>query len=147
MKKDLILLFGLIVCFKALAIGQGFNLHINVTGLHSNKGQVILYLYNSETGFPKDHKKAYKMAVSRIQNNTCILDLDNIPSGTYAVAFFHDENNNGIIDTNFLGLPTEGVGSSDNGTSSFGPPKFSGSKFDVKSNLSMILKTKYFFSR
>jgi len=128
-----------------MALSQGVNLHITITGLHSNKGQVVLFLYNSEAGFPKDHNKAYRMAVSIITNNTCTLDLNDIPKGTYAIAFFHDENNNGIIDTNFLGLPIEGVGSSDNGTGSFGPPTFKGSGFELKSNLSMTLKTKYFF--
>ncbi len=145
MKKTLIfLIFSFIVGFGATAYSQA-TLHITINGLRNDNGQVILYLYNSETGYPKDHNKAFRIAVSTFTNNMCMMDIHNLPKGIYAIAFFHDENKNGVIDTNFLGLPIEGVGSSENGTGSIGPPTFNGSKFELKGNLSMTLKTKYFF--
>ena len=41
----------------------------------------------------------------------------------------HDENRNGKLDTNFLGIPKEGVGASNNPKSRFGPPSFEESMF------------------
>ena len=46
-----------------------------------------------------------------------------LPSGDYAVALFHDENGNGRVDT-MLGVPSEGVGFSNNPRLLFGPPSF-----------------------
>src|SRR6185437_6214820 len=116
------LIFFSVVCKESFTLKLGFTVHVTITGLHSNKGEVILLLYNSEDGFPKDHAKAYRTAASIISNSICTIDLQNVPEGTYAIAFFHDENNNGILESNFLGLPAEGVGTSDNGTAFIGPP-------------------------
>jgi uncharacterized protein (DUF2141 family) len=49
--------------------------------------------------------------------------------GTYAISVFHDENSNGKLDTNFLGIPKEGVGASNDAKGHFGPPKFADAAF------------------
>jgi uncharacterized protein (DUF2141 family) len=51
-----------------------------------------------------------------------------VPEGTYAVVAFQDENGNGKVDRNFLGIPTEKIGFSNN-PSLWGAPRFSDSKF------------------
>ena len=47
------------------------------------------------------------------------------PPGTYAVAVHHDANANGAMDSNFLGMPKEGYGVSNDVRSRFRPPRFS----------------------
>ena len=47
-----------------------------------------------------------------------------MPFGNYAITLFHDENNNMELDTNFLGIPKEPYGFSNNAKSPFGPPGF-----------------------
>ena len=37
-------------------------------------------------------------------------DFEDIPAGTYAIAAIHDENRNGKLDMNWLGVPKEGYG-------------------------------------
>ncbi len=54
-----------------------------------------------------------------------------LPAGEFAVAVFHDENDNGELDSNFLGIPTEGYGFSRNATGTFGPPGFSHAAVEV----------------
>jgi uncharacterized protein (DUF2141 family) len=66
---------------------------------------------------------------STILNGHATCQFENIPSGTYAVSVFHDENSNGKLDTNFLGIPREGVGASNNAKGHLGPPKFSAAAF------------------
>ena len=46
--------------------------------------------------------------------NSAICQFNDIPPGTYAIAVFHDENANGKLDKNFLGIPCEGYGASNN---------------------------------
>lgn len=63
--------------------------------------------------------------------------------GTYAIKIFHDVNGNGKLDTNFLGIPTEPYGFSNNAMGAFGPPSFEEASFRVSGNgasLSIRLK-------
>ena len=57
--------------------------------------------------------------------------FDNVPPGTYAIAVVHDTNGNGRADTNFLGMPTEGVGVSNNVMPRLSVPSFDANKFSV----------------
>jgi uncharacterized protein (DUF2141 family) len=52
-----------------------------------------------------------------------------IEPGTYAIAVYHDENSNGKLDSNFIGIPREGVGFSNNAKGHMGPPKFDAAAF------------------
>ena len=47
-----------------------------------------------------------------------------IEPGVYAVQAFHDENGNFDLDRNFLGMPQEGMGFSNDAPMRFGPPSF-----------------------
>ena len=74
---------------------------------------------------------------------SCI--FDNAAPGKYAVSVFHDENSNGKMDTNFVGMPKEGVGASNNAKGHFGPPKFdaaafhfSGGRLDLKITITYL---------
>lgn len=58
----------------------------------------------------------------------------NIPPGTYAVQVFQDENDNQQIDRNFIGLPTEGMGFSNDAPFRFGPPTFKDAAITVGPN-------------
>jgi len=72
------------------------------------------------------------------------LHFADLPSGNYAIALFHDENGNGRIDTRF-GIPTEGVGFSNNPRMWFGPPSFSAAHFAVTNQpIGETVRLKYF---
>lgn len=53
-----------------------------------------------------------------------LVRVTGVPAGTYAVQAFHDENDNGKLDRNFLGMPREGMGFSRDAPMRFGPPDF-----------------------
>jgi uncharacterized protein (DUF2141 family) len=44
---------------------------------------------------------------------------------------FHDENSNGKLDTNFMGIPREGVGASNNAKGHLGPLKINDAAFQL----------------
>lgn len=55
----------------------------------------------------------------------------NLPEGVYAVSVFHDENMNQKLDKNFMGIPKEGYGASNNPKKKMGPPDFEETKFQL----------------
>lgn len=104
-------------------------LTVRVSQLRSNDGQVGCALYTSADGFPTDPSKAAQMRWCPIKQKTSTCSFDPIPAGTYAVACFHDENGNGKLDKNFLGMPKEGTVVSNHAKGSMGPPPFEKAKF------------------
>ena len=84
--------------------------------------------------------KSITGAKSSITNNQCVVTFENIPSGIYAVSIFHDENDNGKMDTNFMGIPKEDYGCSNDASGFMGPPKWSDAKFELKDNTSITIK-------
>jgi len=104
-------------------------IHADVVGLHSDRGQVLCALFSSAADFPKKANQALRHATSGISGGHAACDFQSVPSGVYAVSVFHDENSNGKLDTNFVGIPREGVGASNNAKGHLGPPKFSAAAF------------------
>jgi uncharacterized protein (DUF2141 family) len=120
-------------------------IHVEISGLRSDKGQVLCALYSSADGFPKKGDKAAAHARSPISNGHAVCEFPSVTVGTYAVSAFHDENSNGKLDTNFVGIPRDGVGASNNAKGHFGPPKFdaaafrfSGSRLELKITINYL---------
>ncbi len=86
----------------------------------SNAGGIFLGLYNTAADFLD---KKFKDLKSEIGNKLCSVTFENIPAGVYAVSIFHDENDNGKMDSNFKGIPKEDYKSSNEAFDFMGPPK------------------------
>ena len=80
-----------------------------------------------------------------IKDNKCIITFFELKEGSYAIRYFHDENSNKELDMNFLGIPKEGIGFSNDAYGKFGPKDFEEWLFDVKDNTEIKLTTTYFF--
>lgn len=104
-------------------------IHVEVGGMRNNNGQIICALYSSADGFPKKSEKAIAHVNSAISDKQAVCEFLGIAPGTYAVSVFHDENSNGKLDTNFMGIPREGVGASNDAKGHLGPPKFDAAAF------------------
>lgn len=71
--------------------------------------------------------------------------IRNLSPGRYAAQVFHDKNGNGEVDRKIFGIPTEGIGFSNDARISFGPPKFTDAAFDYGGGVqSIALKLRYF---
>jgi uncharacterized protein (DUF2141 family) len=104
-------------------------IHVEIDGLRSDKGQVVCSLFSSASDFPRHIDKAVAHIQSGISDRHAVCDFPDVAPGTYAISVFHDENSNGKMDTNFMGIPREGVGASNNAKGHFGPPKFDAAAF------------------
>ena len=125
------------------ALSQSYLVKVTITDLRSDKGKVYLSIYNSEKGYPKEASVPYRLSFSDIHNGQSTITLAGMPPGTYAIACYHDENDNGKVDANFLGIPKEGTGASNNARGSLGPPKFRDAKFQLASDTTLTIKINY----
>lgn len=107
-------------------------LEITVGGLRNRDGQVLVAVFTAADGFPGEAEQAYRKARSPLAGQSATFRFEEVPYGTYAVSVVHDENANGRLDKNFLGIPTEGAGVSNNPKPGFGPPRFETATFAVK---------------
>jgi len=104
-------------------------LTIPVSGLRSDSGVVRCGLYAGAGGFPKPGQESRGVVASiNGQRATCV--FNGLPTGTYAVAAFHAENNETQMQYGLFGKPKEGYGFSRNPPSRFGAPEFSAAAFD-----------------
>lgn len=104
-------------------------IRVEIDGLRSAKGEARCSLYATPEGFPTRDENAAAHAHSAVVDGRGMCVFAGVAPGRYAVAVFHDENGNGRLDTNFLGIPREGVGASNNAKGRFGPPSFGDAAF------------------
>jgi len=109
-------------------------------GLRSETGRLHLALYSDPDGFPS-RDGAMRSGVLRVDEDVPVFVFDDVPHGLYAVSAYHDENDNGRFDTNFLGLPLEGYGFSRDAPVMFGPPAFDKAAFQLRSDERTIVVT------
>lgn len=105
---------------------------VRIVGFHNDRGQVLLSIFNQGDGFPGKEEKAYKNQHLKIEGGAAVTNLELAP-GEYAIVAAHDENANGVFDTNFLGIPKEASGVSNDAKSLMGPPKFKDAKLKFAS--------------
>jgi uncharacterized protein (DUF2141 family) len=103
---------------------------VKVTGLRSKEGQVRIAVFNSSEKWLGE-EPVYSSTIG-VDSQSVTWKLNDVPYGDYGIAVFHDENKNGKMDKNFLGIPLEPYGFSNNVRVTFGPPKWAKSKFVVK---------------
>ncbi len=116
---------------------------VKVANLRTTNGDLVVALFNSKQGFPVKIESAVRKIVVTAEGAHEAV-FDDVPYGTWAVSVQHDENRNGKLDTNFLGMPKEGVGASNNPRSRFGPPSFDSAKFSVdKSETEIVINLRY----
>ena len=98
-------------------------LEVEVHGVASSEGAVLVALYNEESGFLKFDQVFHSTGSPAVKGVTRIV-IEDLPRGDYAIAVFHDENGNEELDANWLGIPKEPLGFSQARMKTFGPPKF-----------------------
>lgn len=117
-------------------------LSVTVTKVSLQKGDIYAALFNSEKGFPNNPSAAFKAAKATPKNGIVTLQFENVPQGTYAIALFHDTNGDGKLNTNFIGIPKEGYGVSNNVKNMFSGPSFKQTAFQhtLSTQLTIIMR-------
>lgn len=144
MVKNFLLTLILVGLLASGALAQTSTITVNITNLRNDNGKCYVCIYSKADGFLKMSQGASRQGQT-IKGGTAHFQFEQVKDGNYAIAAFHDENDNGKLDQNFLGIPKEGVGVSNNHMSSFGPPKYSDAKFEVAAgkNVELEIRLKY----
>jgi len=122
----------LCVTLPAVAVAQlpCPGIHVTILNIRNSTGTVACALFESPAGFPTAYLRyATNLMVIKIRATQARCDFLDLPPGTYALAVIHDENMNGELDTNWLGIPTEGYGFSNDAKGVVGAPSFSAASF------------------
>jgi uncharacterized protein (DUF2141 family) len=126
------------------AAGGRATLTLQLLGLRSSSGVVLVTLYASADGFPTKPDKAVKRGRSPIKNGQAVITIRDIAPGTYAVSAIHDENGNGKLETNWLGIPKEGTAASNNAKGKLGPPSFKAASFRIQGDTRQTIRMSYY---
>jgi uncharacterized protein (DUF2141 family) len=137
--KKIIFIMGFVMV-NTVVFAQQNTLTVNITGINSTKGNVYVYLYTSEEGFPIEISKANNIKKAEVFSNNVTVIFKNLKPGIYAVSVYQDIDANGKINKNFLGIPKEPVGVSNNAKGFMGPPKYEDAKFNLNSNKTIEIK-------
>ncbi len=103
-------------------------LSVVIGGLSSDRGVVRIALSPSEENY-YDYPNPLIGVSAPIKGGIARWDFQDLPFGDYAIKVFHDENGDGELDTNFLGIPVEDYGFSNNASGLFGPPSWEAARF------------------
>ncbi|GGI58008.1 DUF2141 domain-containing protein [Winogradskyella haliclonae] len=125
----LLIMLVLKATFIMLQDAKAHDITVNISGLDSDEGKILIGLYDSEGKFLK---KRYRNTIGTINKEKSTIIFKDVPKGVYAISFVHDENDNGKMDTNFMGIPKEDYGCSNNAKGFIGPPKWEDAKFELK---------------
>lgn len=119
---------------------------VHVTELRNLNGMLGASLYASKKGFPDTPEISYATLIKKVTSTEDTFVFENVPFGTYAISTLHDENGNGKMDKNFIGIPKEGCGISTNPKIGMGGPKFNDSIFTLNAKqLELTIVTRYLF--
>ena len=115
---------------------HAIDLAIDVKGISSDKGSVLVAIYDKADMWMKKPVGVARMPANK--NGVTVLIKD-LADGEYAASLFHDENGNGKLDSNAIGMPIEPFGFSNDASGKFGPPPFEKAKFKLDANKKNIV--------
>lgn len=116
----------------AARAGDDANLRIVVGNVKTDQGSIIVWVYDKPDDWLSDRyrtQKSVAVAGHRV-DGTVTLELK-LPAGEYALSVFQDVNDDGKLARNFIGMPKEPAGLSNNAVPRFGPPRYKDAKFTI----------------
>jgi uncharacterized protein (DUF2141 family) len=118
------------------------NLEVTIKNIKTESGSIRVGLFSDEKSFLKT---AAEGKVVKASANEVTVRFENLKPGDYGLSVIHDENENGELDTNMMGLPKEGFAFGNNAMGMFGPPDFEKAKLRVedKKLISQTISLKY----
>jgi uncharacterized protein (DUF2141 family) len=113
----------MLVCLSS-GSAPAADLKVHIIGLRSTQGVMRLSLYDQAETFLQAEGRLVSANLMRLQAAGASICFADLPPGQYAITVHHDENNDGKLNRNFVGIPLEGYGFSNDARSTLGPPSF-----------------------
>jgi uncharacterized protein (DUF2141 family) len=117
------------------------DLTVAVEALESQSGNVCFKLFAGSQGFPNDDDSAVLKQCVPIEEIPLTMTFDDLAFGNYALAVYHDANEDGVMNRNALGMPSEGYGFSNDAPATTGPAQFQDAMFLIAGSETTIQLT------
>jgi uncharacterized protein (DUF2141 family) len=125
---------------QQVASGGPYKVTVIAEGVNEQDGNIGVLLFNSTKGWPEDRTAALRDVVVPAHAGVVKVELADVPAGTYAIAVAHDVNKNHKLDKNWIGMPTEQWGMSNNPHARIKAPAFSAAQFTVNHDMEIHVK-------
>ena len=102
------LLLSLACVTPVPALSEPFDVAVEVSGLRAAKGRVLVALHDDRWAFPSRWERAVASTGIVAQEGTVTVTLRLPRPGRFALIVVHDEDADGRMKKNALGLPREG---------------------------------------
>ncbi len=143
-KLGSILVFVLILTTYGWAENSG--LKVEISNIDNTEGMVLISIYDQEDDFPYQPFITYKVQKESLVDGRLEYFIQDIKPGVYAITLLDDKNTNNDMDTNWLGIPKEGYGFSNNMEPSLlGAPPFEKCTFMIEQDIVKIKITMQYF--
>jgi uncharacterized protein (DUF2141 family) len=117
-----------------------YTLSVVVEGVNNLGGNVGMLVFNSPKGWAEDRTAALKDISLPAHEGTNTIEVPALPAGEYAVALVHDVNVNHKLDKNFIGMPKEQFGLSNNPHVGLKAPPYTSCTFKLTGNMELKVK-------
>ncbi len=120
-------------------------INVKIKNIDNNTGVIACAIFESPEGFPDNFLEfASRIMLTQIKGKVASFEFSDIKPGKYAIAVIHDENHNGKLDKNWLGIPKEGYGFSHDAKAFMSAPSFYDAEFSYDGgDLQISIKLKY----
>ncbi|MFL3653776.1 MAG: DUF2141 domain-containing protein [Halioglobus sp.] len=107
-------------------------LMVEISGLKDASGNVYIAVYDSDSSWLSDEVVLnQKVVIVDALDGDLVRTELLLPLGNYALSVFYDQDGDGELKTNFIGMPKEPIALSNNAVAKFGPPKYSDAVFSL----------------
>ncbi len=113
-------------------------MRLQFSNIDAAQGSIYLAVFDQKDKFLDQAAVRFQKIIPVTEQGNLEIALPELPAGTYAISCFHDVNGNGKLDTNFLGIPTEPYGFSNNARPKFRAPNWEEAKFDWQPGAEML---------
>jgi uncharacterized protein (DUF2141 family) len=130
---------GALMLFLTAGAAKAADLTIHVQHLRAPGSKLYVALFDHAEGFP-DTTKAVAGQYLQVHGESAVVVFAGLKPGTYAVSTYEDENGNGKLDTNLLGMPLELYGFSRDAQGAMGSPSFEAAAVAVTDTSSITIQ-------
>lgn len=134
MNKSLLETLILTLCIGLISFtgfSQKAQISLKVFGIEEVVGQICFAVYQSEEDY-KESENQFMAECIPVDSISFQYVIKDVPFGTYVISLFHDEDENEELNTNWIGMPREPFGFSNDAKGRMGPPKFEDASFVVE---------------
>lgn len=137
-----LVLSSLSVFAQQASSANKYTLTVICDEVNQEAGNIGVLVFANDNGWPEDRFAALKDVVVPAHPGSVTVVIPDLPSGDYALAIAHDTNQNHKLDKNFIGMPKEQWGMSNDPSATVKAPAFNKARFTLNGNREIHVRMK-----